>query len=217
MTLGLLEARVKASPVDAGGFTAIASTGQVDRDGEVIQPNALAPLPDSVPIHADHEFSVSKIVARGRPYYQGKNLMIDGRFATTPDAQLIRQKVRDGVIDSMSIVFRGIDWKDINGVRTCVKGSLFACDLVSVPSNPGARILSTRSAMDRLPADELMIMARAQLLLAQGELKVRSKGPNRRRVDALLRSLAEDQPTRDEFRFDGRPLNHHIFNMGGPQ
>ena len=123
MSVGLLDARVKASPTDPGGFTAIASTGQIDRDGEVIQPGSLS-LPDSVPIHADHDLSVSKIIARGRPYYDGKLLMINAKFATTPDAQLIRQKVRDGIITNMSIVFRGIDWKDINGVRTCVNGEL---------------------------------------------------------------------------------------------
>jgi HK97 family phage prohead protease len=130
---------------DGGGFTAVAASGDLDRDNERIMPGCFAPLPATVPVHLDHRMSAASVIGRGRPYMVGDKLRIDANFASTKDAQDVRQKVADGVIDSMSIVFRGLDWKDIDGIRTCVKGELLAADLVSVPSNSGARILSSRS------------------------------------------------------------------------
>ena len=57
----------------------------------------------------------------------------------------MRTKVRDGVIDSMSICFRAIRWEVIDGIRTCTSAELLEVSFVSVPSNPGARVLTLRS------------------------------------------------------------------------
>ena len=57
---------------DNGGFRAIASTADMDRDGEVIDAGAFAvgpPLPASIPVHADHVASVNNLVARAVPSY----------------------------------------------------------------------------------------------------------------------------------------------------
>jgi phage head maturation protease len=89
-------------------------------------------LPPAIPIHIDHTFSSATTVARGRPYYDGERLMVEATFASTRDAQDVRQKVADGVLDSLSIAFRGLQWKDLDGVRTCVKGELLAAEIVSV-------------------------------------------------------------------------------------
>jgi phage head maturation protease len=53
----------------------------------------------------------------------GDELRVDASFASTSDAQVVRQKVADGIIDSMSIVFRALRWEDIDGVRTASKAS----------------------------------------------------------------------------------------------
>lgn len=37
--------------------------------------------------------------------------MIDARFASTNDSQDVRRKVAEGVIDNISIVFLGHEWK----------------------------------------------------------------------------------------------------------
>lgn len=177
----------------SGGFTAIASNGDLDRDGEVIRPGCFAPLPATIPVHLDHTMSASSVIARGRPYYRGDLLMIDATFATTPDAQVVREKVQDGTLDSLSIVFMGKQWEDIDGVRTCVKGELLAADIVSVPSNRGARILSMRSvsadprsAVRETVADALLTLARAEIAECKA-LGITPVGPNRRRVAAMLR------------------------------
>ncbi len=52
---------------DSGGFLAIASTGDVDRDGESIQPGCFNPLPTSIPVHLDHAMSAGNVIARARP------------------------------------------------------------------------------------------------------------------------------------------------------
>src|SRR4051794_33297696 len=107
---GYKGARVEAvdaaiTSADAGGFTAIASTGNMDRDGEIVRPGALSPLPDSIPVHLDHVISADNTVARAVPYYVGNRLMIDARFGSDEKAQQARRKVAEGLIDSVSIVF----------------------------------------------------------------------------------------------------------------
>ena len=81
---------------DSGGFTAIASNGDVDRDGERILPGCFAPLPDSVGVHLDHTFQAVTLVARARPYYVLDELRIDAKFSGTQDAQQVRENVMDG-------------------------------------------------------------------------------------------------------------------------
>ena len=185
---------------DSGGFTAVASTGDLDRDNERVAPGAMNPLPASVIVHADHSFTTDAAIARGRPYYVGEELWIDATFASTPDAQVVRQKIIDGVLDSVSIAFRGSDWRDIDGVRTCVKAELLSVDVVSVPSNRGARILSMRSHprphaviahARRVCTDALVAAARAEIVEAKALLQATdTRGPVRRRTDALLREAS---------------------------
>lgn len=188
---------------DAGGFTAIASTGSVDRDGEVVAPGCFAhpTLPDSVPVHLDHNLTVAGLVGRGRPYYVGDQLWIDGRFSSTPEAQSARRKAAEGVLDSMSIVFRGLEWRTVDGVRTCVRGDLLAADLVTVPSQPQARVLSVRGGLGgpsvvpqarRVLADALLELARVELKHARSVLAADPRSGSAR--DRVERALREPSP-----------------------
>lgn len=197
-----------ASTIDAdiertsgGGFTAVVSNGDLDRDGERIAPGALE-LPASIPIHLDHTMSAATVVARGRPYYRGSELRVDATFGTTEDAQLVRRKVKDGILDSLSIVFLGKVWKDIDGVRTCVKGELLAADIVSVPSNRGARILTMRSFSSsaaevarEAAADALLSLARVEIAEAK-RYGAGGGGRHRRRTDAMLRTALTERDYR---------------------
>lgn len=204
-------ARIKRAGADAGGFTAIASNGDVDRDGERIQPGCFSPLPKSIPIHLDHTMQAASVVARGRPYYKGDELMVDATFSSSAFAQEVRGQVNDGTLDSLSIVFMGSEWRDIDGVRTCVKGELLAADIVSVPSNRGARILSMRSASlhsmtarDAV-ADALLTLARAEIADCKA-LGIVPRGRNRARVDALLREALDAPSNRPRTSYDPRSL-----------
>lgn len=183
---------------DAGGFVAICSTGSIDRDGEIVAPHALT-LPPTVPVHLDHNLTVSGLVGRGRPYYVGDQLRIDGTFSSTPEAQSARQKAAEGVLDSMSIVFRAKEWRTVGGVRTCVDGELLAADLVTVPSQPEARVLSVRGfggsatipEARRVIASALLELARSEIKTAQCVLAESGATSARDRVD---RALHEPSP-----------------------
>src|SRR5687768_6083524 len=94
---------VKAAK-DGGGFTAVASTTDVDTDGEIIDFRAFDPLPAWIPIHHGHDFA--KQVGSGKPYYANQRLYVDGTFARTTLGQEVRTMVLDGHLPHMSVVFR---------------------------------------------------------------------------------------------------------------
>lgn len=191
-----IDARITES--DAGSFTAVASTGSKDRDGEIIVPGAFSPLPQSIPVHLDHDMRAANVVARARPYYRGNQLLIDAVFGSDSGAQEARRKVAEGLVDSVSIVFLASEKRDVKGVPTVFKGELLACDLVSIPANSEARILSSRSlyrAMSPTTADArteaLLALAVVELAEAKNLLRSmpRTAGRNRRLVDAEIRSI----------------------------
>jgi HK97 family phage prohead protease len=192
---GVLSVAATITEAERGGFTAVASTNSVDRDGEVIAPGALLPLPASIPVHLDHDMSARNAVARARPYYRDGRLMIDAVFGSDAAAQVVRQKVSEGLIDSVSIVFLGERWEDRKGVRTLTRGELLACDLVSVPSNRDARVLAARSlrwATSQVTADAraaaLLALAEAEIADARRVLKSTPSGSTRRMVDQMIRN-----------------------------
>jgi HK97 family phage prohead protease len=170
-----MPARITSS--DGGSFSAIASTGRVDRDGESIAPGALNPLPATVAVHLGHDLTAKNAVAVGIPRYERDQLLIDATFGTDPDSQYARRKVQEGLIAAVSIAFLGKRWETRAGIKTLVEGELLSVDLVSVPSNSDARILSARSlthgvrerALD-LEADVLVTLARAEIAEAKALL-----------------------------------------------
>jgi hypothetical protein len=70
----------------------------------------------------------------------------------------------------MSIVFRGLEWRDIDGIRTCVRGDLLSADLVSIPSNSGARVLGSRSFPHPLLTRARQVAAEPEHALARVEI-----------------------------------------------
>lgn len=163
-----LTATVKAAPGDDGTFTAVASMPTLDRDGEVITAGAFNPLPETIPVHAYHDFNDP--VGRGRPFYDGQTLMIEGRFAKTPRAQEIRSLVVDGVIGHMSVGFMGAARNDQDGVPTITKAELLEISFVSVPSNREAAILESRSVKASRGSDAATARVRALTSVAEAEL-----------------------------------------------
>lgn len=124
-----------------GGFEAVLSTNIVDRDGEIVLAGAFNPLPKSIPIHVNHQFmDVAKVVGRGEPYYDGDTLKVRGVYASTPDAQMVRTLVAEGMVQTMSVgmLFPVRDTKD--GVPRVTSAELFEASFVSVPANTDALI-----------------------------------------------------------------------------
>jgi hypothetical protein len=184
---------------DLGGFRAIASTADVDRDGEVIEFGAFNPLPASIPVHADHVASVKNLVATAVPSYVGGQLIIDATFASDPDAQAVRQKVLDGVLGTVSVVFFNAQRKNVDGVPHITSAELLACDLVTVPSQRAARVLSVRSfnggnrhLVHEARKQALLAMVDVELDAARHTLKEANAAEVRRtktEIRSFLRSL----------------------------
>jgi HK97 family phage prohead protease len=128
-----------AEGVETGEFEAIISAPTLDRDGEVIDKGAFEPLPDSIPIHAYHDFGDP--VGRGSPYYEDEILKIKGVFSSIPRAQEMRTLVSEGVVASMSVGFMAADRKDVEGVPHVTAAELLEASFVSVPSNREAAVL----------------------------------------------------------------------------
>jgi phage head maturation protease len=202
-----VDARVQST--DRGGFVARASDSSLDRDGEVIAAGAFNPLPDDVPCHLDHSMKAASVIARAVPYYVGSELRIDAAFGSDRDAQLARQKMLDGTLRDLSIVFMPITKETIKGVVTVTKGELLAVDLVSVPSNRNARVLEvrsyspTRSAVRRLTVDALTTLAAAEIAEAKALLRATdTRGRFRRHADDLIReALNPETPSEKVSRF----------------
>ena len=175
-----LFAEVKAADdAGAGTFTAIASMPTVDRDKEVIAQGAFNPLPETVPIHVDHNMSSAGLVGTGRPFYDGDRLMVTGRFAGTARAQEIRQLVVEGHLARMSVGFFDALKEDRDGVRHITRAELLEVSFVTVPSNREAMVLAAKGrtgagvvAEARRVATETMValaLADSKQVLAAGK------------------------------------------------
>lgn len=143
MTVVTKRASAAVVPTDdaPGSFDVILSNGTLDRDGDVLRPEDwVQPLPASIPINANHSSDVSHIVGSGRPFIDEKgNLRVVGTFSTTPLAQELRTLVNESHLQSVSVEF--LRHKDGDQVRHELVGGAF----VNIPSNPSARVLSSKA------------------------------------------------------------------------
>jgi len=165
--MSTLLATVKA--VDAtGGWTAVASTPSVDRDDEVLQARCFVPLPEQVPVRSAH-FGGEQ-VGSGRPYYVGDRLQIDGTFASTSKAQEVRTLVKEGHLTTMSVVFRPLTDRRVDGRRHIVTGELLAVDWAEIPSQRDARVLAVRGLRPGLTGDDALYVFKARIAAFEASL-----------------------------------------------
>lgn len=187
-----LAAELKAAPRGAGPGTweAVASMATLDRDGEIIDPGAFAPLPQDLPVHAFHDFSDP--VGRCVPRYDGGVLFVSGRFASTARAQEIREMVLDGTIGHMSVGFLAAKSRDVDGVRHVTKAELLEVSFVSVPSNREALVLSAKRFMDPVSRAR-QVAARAAVEVALMDAKEASRADSRRIIAKAERFLCSPE------------------------
>ncbi len=147
-----IETRAYTAEIKAasdGSFEAIMSAPTLDRDGEVIDSLAFAPLPSKITVDIDHAMSVRSVVGSGEPFYDEAGLLkIRGRFASTPLGQEVRTLVKEGHVDRMSVTFRGAQ-RDIgeDGLQHVRKGELLNVAFVVIPSNREAAVLAAKSGL----------------------------------------------------------------------
>lgn len=147
-TEAIAEVKAAASEHPNGEFEIVMSTDSVDRDGEIIVKGAFDPLPESIPVHAFHDFNDP--IGRAVPGYNDQGQLVGrGFYAGTPRAQEIRQLVTDGVIGHTSVGFMAAERDDKGDGPVKITGAeLLEVSFVSVPSNRDARVLAAKHLLN---------------------------------------------------------------------
>jgi hypothetical protein len=152
MTAAIATKTVDAAvrPADGPGeFEMVLSDDSLDRDGEHLWTHEWRdPLPDVIPIKANHSRDIADIVGSGRPYIDSDgSLRVRGTFASTPPAQHVRTLVTEGHLGSVSVEFL----RHPDGTAELVGGAF-----VDIPSNPAARVLAAKSYQSQSSGDPTM-------------------------------------------------------------
>ncbi len=143
-----LNAEIKSTKDEGpGSFEAVLSMPTLDRDGEIIDPDAFLPLPKRITIDIDHGLSAKDTIGSGVPYYDNDVLMIRATFASTPDAQEMRAKVLEGHVGHVSVAYRAAKYEidENDGLPHLRKAELLNAAIVSIPSNREAAILVAKA------------------------------------------------------------------------
>ncbi len=151
MRYALAEVKAVEGESPNGEFEVVLSMPTLDRDDEVIDVKAFDPLPESIPFHAFHDFA--QPIGRAVPVYDGDRLVARGYYASTPDAQVIRAKVSEGIIGHTSVGFMTPKREVKDGKAHIVKAELLEGSFVSVPSNREAAVLAAKSFQPKQESD----------------------------------------------------------------
>lgn len=162
----------------AAGFEGWASTAQLDRQGDVVQPSAFASsLPAfkaNGPIfwnHAEvHDPLAMPIGRTTDAEIRDGGLYIKARWANTPQAQQVRQLVTDGIVSTMSIGFNPISSRPgKGGINVIDDLELMEVSVVAIPANTGAIITAAKTLTDistKDAADDVSMGAQCLAMLA---------------------------------------------------
>lgn len=126
-----------------GEFEVILSTEAKDRDNENLWADEWKqPLPERIHIDGDHGRSLDKTVGSAIPRLDGNRLVAKGTFASTPYAQMVRQLVNEGHINSLSVTYSESKSEKGEGVQRELLNAAF----VAIPANPEAVVLASKNA-----------------------------------------------------------------------
>jgi hypothetical protein len=126
-----------------GEFEVILSTEAKDRDDENLWVSEWkTPLPGRIHIDGDHGRSLDKTVGSAVPRLEGNQMVAKGTFASTPYAQMVRQLVNEGHINSLSVTYAESKNQKGEGVQRELLNAAF----VAIPANPEAVVLASKSA-----------------------------------------------------------------------
>lgn len=168
-TFAFAEVKTVETENPDGAFQAVLSMPTLDRDREIIDANAFAPLPDRITIDVDHGMSTASTVGSGRPYYDGDVLKIDGTFSSIPRAQEVRTLVKEGHVPAMSVAFMGAERvTGEDGVTHITRAELLNAAFVPIPSNREAAVLAIKSGARNSQADADRMQTIHDLSVANG-------------------------------------------------
>jgi hypothetical protein len=148
--LGVATVEFKAAKKDNGKYDFTLSVPTTDRDEEVVDALAFAPLPGWIPIDVDHGMTVLSTVGSGTPVYVDNTLKLDDfAFASTPLAKDVQTLVDEGHIRKLSVAFmNAVREKDEKDGKVHIRSAeLLNAAIVAIPSNREADILVAAKAL----------------------------------------------------------------------
>jgi len=126
-----------------GEFEVVLSTETKDRDNENLWADEWKqPLPERIHIDGDHGRSLDKTVGSAVPRIEGNRMVAKGTFASTPYAQMVRQLVNEGHVNSLSVTYSESKSEKGEGVQRELLNAAF----VAIPANPEAVVLASKAA-----------------------------------------------------------------------
>ena len=126
-------------------YSIVASTNDVDRDSEIVDPRGCNNLPvylsKNPVILWGHDYQKPPIAKAvdGRQF--DDRIELDIEFAETPFAQEVKYLYDEGFMNSFSIGFIPKDWKRINDDFVWTDWELLETSAVPVPANSAANII----------------------------------------------------------------------------
>jgi len=147
---GFLVGAVKAA---GAGFEGWASTSQLDRQGDIVLPEAFASSIEAFrangPIfwgHAEIHNPLAKPIGRATDaVIRDGGLHIKARWAQTAEAQEVRGLVTDGIVSTLSVGFNPKMAETRGGVNYITDLELLEVSVVAIPANIGAVITAAKT------------------------------------------------------------------------
>lgn len=138
--------RVKEVNTESRTLTAYASTIDLDRDGDVIQPMAWANGLDSFKQNPvllwGHDYRIPPVGKASNVEIDSKGLKFTASFASTDFANEVWSLYRDGFLNAFSVGFQPEEWTERDGMDGVefTKAQLLEISAVPVPANPHALV-----------------------------------------------------------------------------
>lgn len=123
-----------------GTFLVELSNESLDRDGDILKADEWeTPLPQQITFVNDHTHKMASVVGSAAPTLEGGKIICRGTWATTANAQDTRKVIPH--VPYVSVAYR----EKRNQKSGTVSRELINGSFVVVPSNPGAKVLASKS------------------------------------------------------------------------
>jgi uncharacterized protein len=192
---------------DAGHATAyVAAFGNVDRQGEVIEPGAFVNLDEFVKsgwIAVNHEWDDLPVASVASAEQDGYGLKLTWEWHGTDDAQaartVVRERLERGKAVKCSIGYRvtkdRMDERDGKSVRILEQIELYEASIVNLPANPKAEVTAVK-AWHQEYDDAIAALKEGRVISTRNRTRLMSMCEKLRQAAADLESmLSETDPT----------------------
>lgn len=150
---------IKSFDEDAGIIRGIATTPTTDKVGDVIEPQGVQfTLP--IPLHHEHDRKdVVGQVIEANVTPEGIEFVAQVAKDVSEQIAEVWRRVKGGLIRFVSVGFRPIEYKQIDGGFHFLKWAWDELSLTTIPANPQAAIVAVKSASHEIKEKTTMTLA----------------------------------------------------------